>query len=67
MTWTSLIDIERPEELSDDKKGDENTLMKTTTEDFKSKTVFLVVYQGGSHDMMKAKLNKLCDSFGASK
>ncbi len=31
------------------------------------KTVFIVVYQGGALDLLKAKLNRLCESFGASK
>lgn len=31
------------------------------------KSVFIVVYSGGSQNIIKAKLNRICDSFDASK
>lgn len=59
MAWTSLLDISKSEAMSYFKEG--------IASDRKEKTVFLVVYQAGSYDMMKGKLNRICDSFTASK
>lgn len=68
MTWTTLLDIDREEDSAQEKKDSQDpTLLAKSQENFVSKTVFLIVYQGGNHDMMKGKLNKICDSFGASK
>jgi len=64
MVWTTLMDIERPQ--TEAEKNDFDHLMDTSSET-KLKTVFLIVYQGGAHAMMAGKLNKICDSFGASK
>ena len=64
MVWTTLIDIERPQNEAE--KTDYDHLMDTTHEK-KHKTIFLIIYQGGSYDMLAGKLNKICDSFGASK
>jgi len=64
MTWTTLVDIEKAENEAE--QEDLNHLMGSPT-DTQQKTVFLIVYQGGSYDMMRGKLNKICDSFGASK
>ena len=69
MTWTVLIDIDKVDE--EDKIGDqmnkEEAPADKETEKTKAKTVFLIVYQAGSLDMLKGRLNKICDSFGASK
>lgn len=60
MTWTALEDIETdPKE----EQADKNLAPDTKV----NKTVFLIVYQGGAYDMMRGKLNKVCDSFSASK
>lgn len=60
MAWTALEDIE-PEQQN-------AQIERSMTEAEKQKrTVFLIVYQGGSFDMMRSKLNKVCDSFQASK
>jgi len=64
MTWTTLMDIDRPR--NENERSDFDHLIDTSSET-KQKTVFLIVYQGGSHEMMAKKLNKICDSFGASK
>jgi len=64
MTWTTLMDIERPRNEAE--RTDFDHLIDTTSE-AKQKAVFLIVYQGGSHEMMAKKLNKVCDSFGAAK
>ncbi len=64
MVWTTLMDIDRPQ--TEAEKNDFDHLIDTSSE-AKLKTVFLIVYQGGSHEMMAKKLNKICDSFGASK
>ena len=64
MAWTALLDIAKPKE----KENEKATYFKDAIHsEAKDKTVFLIVYQGGSYDMMKAKLNRICDSFGASK
>lgn len=44
-----------------------NEEVKEEEENLPTKTVFIVVYQGGALDLLKSKLNKLCESFGASK
>mmetsp|Transcript_20061 Transcript_20061/g.17151 ORF Transcript_20061/g.17151 Transcript_20061/m.17151 type:complete len:282 (+) Transcript_20061:55-900(+) len=64
MAYTQLIDIEKAENPS---QQDDLSHLISEGKDAKNKAVFLIVYQGGQHDMLKAKLNKICDSFGASK
>jgi len=64
MAWTALMDIAKPKKAENDHAT--FALDEASTET-KEKTVFLIVYQGGSFDMMKAKLNKICEAFGASK
>jgi V-type H+-transporting ATPase subunit a len=56
-TWTTLHDIEL---------AGNNQIIDTGTEKPALKTVFLIVYQGGS-DVFKSKLQKICDSFGATR
>lgn len=63
MTWTTLIDIQRPQSALEDR----GQLIEGVSGHVANKTVFLIVYQGGSYEMMRNKLNKICDSFGASK
>jgi hypothetical protein len=65
MTWTTLIDIERPANMRE--REDLSHLLESSEGQTLNKTVFLIVYQGGAYEMMKNKLNKICDSFGASK
>ena len=70
MTWTVLIDIDKIDEedlLGDQDKKEEAPASDIASEKAKAKTVFLIVYQAGSLDMLKGRLNKICDSFGASK
>ncbi len=64
MTWTTLVDIEKAESSAEEE--DLSHLLDATAAN-QQKTVFLIVYQGGAYDMMRGKLNKICDSFGASK
>lgn len=66
MAWTTLLDISKPANI--EKEGSNMSYFKEGVDvEVKEKTVFLIVYQGGALDMMKAKLNRVCDSFGASK
>ena len=65
MAWTTLVDITKPKKELD--VDDISNLVDDETESSKPKTVFFIVYQAGSFEMMKNKLTKLCDSFGASK
>ena len=69
MTWTVLIDIDKidEEDLLVDQEMKEEVPADKATEKPKAKSVFLIVYQAGSLDMLKGRLNKICDSFGASK
>ena len=64
MAWTALLDIAKPK---NPEKEQTDYFKEGTTTEVKEKTVFLIVYQGGSFDMMKAKLNRICESFGASR
>lgn len=64
MAWTSLLDISKPANIE---KENMSYFKEGANTEIKEKTVFLIVYQGGSLDMMKAKLNRVCESFGASK
>ena len=57
MTWTVLIDIE---------DNHQNGSMNHNKTNPRPKTVFLIVYQVGERDMLKDKLKRICDSFGAS-
>ena len=65
MTWTALIDIESARNQQE--ANDLSHLVENASGKKIEKSVFLIVYQGGSYDMMKTKLIKICDSFGASK
>ena len=57
-SWTYFEDVQlrANEEIKEEEE-----------KDMPMKTVFIVVYQGGVLDLLKTKLNKLCESFGASK
>ena len=61
MVWSVLIDIEP----SADDKGD--VMLENSKGEKKNKTVFLIAYPGGNGEFLKNKLNKIADSFGASK
>lgn len=65
MTYTALIDIARPANLLG--KDSPNYFLEDDKGTVREKTVFLVVYQGGEHQMLKGKLDRICDAFGASK
>jgi V-type H+-transporting ATPase subunit a len=75
MVWTVLEDIEQAEDQSQDQvegsgpadRKDSNTMIDSSSAKTKPKTVFLVVYQGGGMEQLKTRLNRICDSFGASK
>jgi len=70
MAWTALMDIAKPKVPEKEQAANPNVnnyFKEGTTTEVKEKTVFLIVYQGGSFDMMKGKLNRICESFGASR
>lgn len=58
--WTFMADINI--KLPNHDTGKETKEVKEIT-----KTAFIVFYQGGEHDVIKSKLNKVCDAFGTSK
>jgi len=65
MTYTALIDIQKPAQVLN--KENPNYFLDDEKNANREKTVFLVVYQGGEHQMLKGKLDRICDAFGASK
>jgi len=65
MTWTALIDFEKPKHTGQDYE-DPNLFLDPEKIDNRPKTVFLIVYQGGEFGMLKDKLRRICESFGAS-
>ena len=65
MTWTVLLDIEPQYDSEGHLKGD--NLLAGSKGENRQKTVFLIVYQSGPYDVLRTKLNKIADSFGASK
>jgi len=65
MTYTALIDIPKPQNDLD--RDHPNYFLDSAKNIRREKTVFLVVYQGGEHGMLKGKLDRICDAFGASK
>lgn len=62
MVWSTLIDIDSQPHNRDDFSFVENLKSEN-----KRKCVFLIAYPGGEQDILKSKLNKIADSFGAHK
>ena len=63
-TWTKVDNIEYEE----DEAGNLiQPMLDPTTGELLKKAVFLIVYQGGGHDILRKKLNRICNAFGASK
>lgn len=65
MTWTALEDIE-PAKTSNE-RSDLNHLIENASGQIVPKTVFFIVFQTGTHEMMRNKLTKICESFSASR
>jgi len=65
MVWSVLIDIEPTAEERG--RGKHNEMISDSKGQKKNKTVFLIAYPGGNGDFLQNKLNKIADSFGASK
>jgi V-type H+-transporting ATPase subunit a len=65
MTWTALIDIEQAR--NNNERNDLNHLLENAAGNIVDKTVFFIVFQGGAHEMMRNKLNKICESFSAAR
>lgn len=63
-TWTIIKEIEP---VVDEKGEIKDLIVDPVTGERLNKSVFLIVYQGGANDMLRAKLNRIADSFGASK
>lgn len=63
-TWTILKDIEP---VTDEKGEVKDQIIDPLTGELVKKSVFLIVYQGGASDTLRSKLNRVADSFGASK
>jgi len=68
MAFTSISDIIKPKLVEKKDTQAQQTYFKDQIgAENKDKSVFLIVYQGGAMDMMKGRLNRICESFGASK
>ncbi len=59
-SWTFFGDYLKKE---DSFKAQENEYLSEAPK----RKVFIIVYQSGEMEVLKVKLNKLCESFGASK
>jgi V-type H+-transporting ATPase subunit a len=68
MAFTSITDIIKPKLTEKKDTQVQSTYFKEgISTETKDKSVFLIVYQGGALDMMRGRLNRICESFGASK
>jgi len=65
MVWSTLIDIEN--QFDNQGIPSSDNLVSDSKDEKSLKTVFLIAYPGGAQDVIKARLNKIADSFGAHK
>ena len=65
MVWTTLIDIETDRHES--KRSLEKEFAMESKSENKKRTVFLIAYPRGESNIVKEKLHKITDSFGANK
>lgn len=67
MVWSVLIDIEPQADNADQPSGENLIAGSKGDENSSLKTIFLIAYPGGAQDVLKNRLNKIADSFGAHK